>query len=283
MGTPNADQIEYWNQVSGARWVAVNERLDALLSPLGTRAMDRAAPIAGERAIDVGCGCGQTSLQLAERVGASGSVVGIDLSAPMLARAAERAAQTGRDRITFVQADAQTQRFDPAADLVFSRFGVMFFDDPPAAFANLRAALVAEGRLAFVCWQELARNPWMGEPLAVVARHVELPPRPEPGTPGPFAFADASRVQAILAEAGFEGVEIEDVRQALSLGADPEAALDVLARGVGPVAGALAEATPDAREAVVRDLRELLAGRSTADGVVFEAAVWVVRARNPGP
>src|SRR5262245_12673652 len=200
---PNTDMIKYWNDQVAAKWVADNDQLDAMLSPLGAAAIDRGAPRAGERVIDVGCGMGQTSLQLAERVGAKGAVLGVDISTPMLERARERARAAGVTQASFENADAQTHSFPPASfALLFSRFGVMFFADPTAAFTNLGRALKPGGRLAFVCWQPLLQNPWMRDMLGAIAKHVTLPPPAAPNAPGPFAFGDPARVRGILERAG---------------------------------------------------------------------------------
>ena len=161
---PNAQQIEYWNELSGARWVAMNDVIDAQISPLGEVAMLRAAVAPGERVLDIGCGCGQTSLQLAERVGQDGRVLGLDISAVMLERARERAEQAGLANLEFRNADAQTEPFAGAFDLLFSRFGVMFFASPEAAFSNLRSAVRPGGRLTCLTWQGLGANPWMQVP-----------------------------------------------------------------------------------------------------------------------
>ena len=165
----NAAQIEYWNEVSGPKWVALDDVINAQIEPVGVAAMDRAEVSASDRVIDVGCGCGPTSLGLARRASA-GRVTGIDISGPMLARARERADAAGLANLSFERADAQTHAFEGGGtDLVFSRFGVMFFDDPVAAFANLGRALTADGRMVFACWQGLGDNAWMRVPIAAVA------------------------------------------------------------------------------------------------------------------
>ncbi len=279
----NQQQIDYWNEVSGPRWVAAQERLDGMIEGLGLAGMDGAGVAAGERVIDVGCGCGATSLALAGRVGATGGVLGVDISGPMLARARERADAAGLHNLHFQQSDAQTHVFAAAAaDLVFSRFGVMFFDDPVAAFRNLRGSLRPGGRLAFVCWQPLDLNPWMALPMQAIAPFVEARPRPEPGEPGPYAFADPTRVRRILEDAAFEAIEIEGLSSAQRLGKASEDALDFLLTGVGPVASALTETTPTARAAAADALRALLARHETHDGVEFDSAVWIATARAPG-
>jgi SAM-dependent methyltransferase len=279
---PNAQQIEYWNEAAGPRWVEASDFLDAQIGGLGLQAIDRAAPAAGDRVIDVGCGTGQTSAQLGERVGPSGSVLGIDISAVMLARAQARARRAGLMQVTFANADAQTHDVTGAQrDLLFSRFGVMFFADPRAAFANLRRALRPAGRLCFLCWQELGRNPWMLETIGALARHVPLPAPPEPGAPGPFAFADPVRVTEILEGAGFENVAHEALEQPMAIGGGGplEEAVEFML-GLGPASAALRE-FPEKREAVAASLREVLERHVTPEGIVMEGAAWIVTARNP--
>src|SRR3954471_10408981 len=173
-------------ETGGRAWVRMQDRTDALIDPLGRIAIERLGVAAGERVLDVGCGCGQTLLQLADLTGPSGHVLGVDISPPMLARAQERVA--GRPTIALALGDAQTHDFAPGAfDAVYSRFGVMFFDDPPAAFRNLRAAARSGARLSFVCWQELAKNPWGARPLEAVMRLLPASAMPDmlrEGRPG---------------------------------------------------------------------------------------------------
>jgi SAM-dependent methyltransferase len=278
---PNAEQIRYWNEQSGPRWVAAEATLDAQIAPLGLAAMERARIAAGERVLDVGCGCGQTTLQLAERVGARGSVTGIDISAPMLERARARASERGFAHVRFVNADAQTETIGAAAfDLVFSRFGVMFFADPVAAFANLRASLAPGGRVVFVCWQELARNLWMRVPLQAAAPHLPPQTPPAPGAPGPFAFADPARLRGILEAAGFRDVAIDPFESLLDVGGAGgtlEQAVE-LVMGLGPLGVALREASAELRQRVTNAVREALAPHATAAGVKLGSAAWIVRA-----
>jgi SAM-dependent methyltransferase len=275
---PNAEQITYWNEQAGPKWISENARLDAMLAPLGLAAMERARPGKGERVLDVGCGVGQTSLQLAARVGVTGSVLGVDISAPMLARARERAGAEKLANVAFENADAQTYAFTPnSVDLVFSRFGVMFFADPGAAFANIARALRPGGRLAFVCWQALAQNPWMRDSIAAIAKHVQLPAPAAPDAPGPFAFADAARVRAIIERAGFRSVAHEPLMGKMLLGKTLDAALD-FATEIGPAGSALREATEAQRAAATASIRESLAAHMTPDGVRMTYAAWIVTA-----
>lgn len=276
---PNAEQIRYWNEVAGPRWVSQNERLDHMIGALGTAAIERAAPAPGERVIDVGCGCGSTSLEIARRAGTAGSVLGVDISAPMLGVARERASAAN---VRFETADAQTHAFPAASfDLVFSRFGVMFFADPTAAFRNLRGALRPSGRIVFLCWQALARNPWMTVPLAALASVVPLPPPPPPDAPGPFSFGDPERVRGILSSAGFGEIAFEPLEQKVWIGGKG-ASLDESAQfalQLGPAGAAFRDAAPEQRDRVAKVVRDALAAHATPDGVPMDAVAWVVRAR----
>ncbi|HZS35472.1 MAG TPA: methyltransferase domain-containing protein [Polyangia bacterium] len=277
----NDEQIAFWNGPRGEEWVKEQEAMDRALEPFGRAALERAEPRAGEHAIDVGCGCGATTLALAAAVGPSGGVVGVDVSAPMLARARERA--RGLAHVTFVEGDAAAHAFERRADLVFSRFGVMFFADPAAAFANLRGALSPRGRAAFVCWRKLADNPWLGVPLAAAKRIVPpLEPPPPADAPGPLAFADPDRVRAILERAGFVEAAIApfDHRMPLGDGRGLDAAVEH-AITIGPTARLIAVANPDAATLarVRREVREALAPHADASGVSFPAGAWIVTAR----
>lgn len=278
---PNAEQIRYWNEQAGPKWVALQELLDLQLAGLGTRAIDRAAIVHGEAILDVGCGCGTTSLELARRAGETGNVLGVDVSAPMLDLARRRARDAGLRNVRFELADAQTHQFSCASrDVAFSRFGVMFFSDPVAAFANVRRALKPGGRLAFVCWQSLGLNPWMAVPLAAVAQHVSLPPPASPDAPGAFAFADRDRVGGILKKAGFSEIAFEAVEESLIIGgtADLDTAVEFLLT-LGPTQALLAQADEPLRAQVVRSVRTSLVPHHGPDGVRMPAAAWVVRAR----
>ncbi len=282
MSPANAEMIRYWNEGAGPAWVAMQERLDAQLAAFGALTRERAGVAVRERVLDVGSGCGGTTLELAGAVGAGGRVVAVDISEPMLARARVRAEAAGLDeRIEWQCADAQTAGFDDASfDCVYSRFGVMFFEDPPAAFTNLRRALRPGGRLAFACWQARERNPWMMAPALAAMQHVAFPPPPAPDAPGPFAFADAERVRSILAAAGFEDIEHEAVDGPMPLGRGGlDEALELFL-AVGPVGQALreAQAGPEQRERVVAAVREALAAFETPRGLEAPASAWIVTA-----
>jgi SAM-dependent methyltransferase len=216
----NAEQSRYWNEAAGPRWIAFRNAIGEQLGPLGRQAMHRGEIAAGERVLDVGCGCGDTTIELATRVGPAGMVLGVDLSAAMLERAAQTAREAGVANVRFENADAQTHPLPRGEfDVVYSRFGVMFFSDALAAFTNLRSALRPGGRLAFVCWQALSENPWLFVPLQAAAQHLQLPPPPAPEAPGPFSFADPERLRSILLRAGFDGIVLTELRETLTLGA----------------------------------------------------------------
>lgn len=275
--TANADQIAYWNNAAGETWAALQDRLDRQIELLGLRAIEAGAPQPGERVLDIGCGCGQTSFELARRVGPTGQVLGADISAPMLEVARERAAQATGAQVSFLQADAQTHAFPKGGfDLAFSRFGVMFFDDPAAAFRNIGAALRPGGRLAFVCWRPMLENAWMATPLFAALPLLPPLPPPDPTAPGPFAFADPDRVQAILGEAGFEAIDIQAHDQPIG-GNDLDETV-AMALKVGPL-GAVLREHPHLRDKVVGAIREALAPHVTPDGVMLPSATWIVTAR----
>lgn len=282
---PNAEQIRYWNEISGPKWVALQDFVDAQIEPLGRAAIERAALRSGERVLDVGCGCGGTSVELAARVGPGGGVTGIDISDVMLDRARSAARAQELHHLAFENADAQTHDFGgPSFDVVYSRFGVMFFAEPPAAFANLRRALRPDGRLAFVCWQSLRSNPWMLVPLMAVAEHVALPAPPPPGAPGPFAFADPEHVRGILAAAGFTDIAIEGREQTLAIGGqrDLDQAVSVLLQ-MGPTGAVLREAGAAVVAAAAASVRTFLEPYYTeTDGLRMPGAAWLVTARNAG-
>ncbi len=277
---PNAEQIAYWNDQAGLKWVRLQQQLDDMIGPLGGAALDRAKPAPNERVLDVGCGCGATSLELARRVGGGGDVLGLDLSSAMLERARDRAREQNLTPVRFEIADAQTHAFQgPGFDLIFSRFGVMFFADPEQAFRNLRGALAQNGRLCFVCWQAITRNPWMLVPLQAAAKHVQLSPPPAPGAPGPFSFAEEERVRGILEAAGFAEVLIDPLESQLTLGGSVplEEAVSFIVEGIGPTAAILRE-HPEQRGVVLSEVTEALAPFAGPDGVALPCAAWIVTA-----
>ena len=283
MADANSAQAHHWNFDAGPGWVARQEQLDRMLEPLGERGLATASPLPGERAIDVGCGCGATTIALARRVGESGHVLGVDISEPMLARARERCAELRLANVELMRSDAQQAQLPPAHDLAFSRFGVMFFDDPTAAMANIGRGLEPGGRIVFVCWQDRNRNPWMGIPMAAALQHVPAPPAPDADAPGPFAFADPERVRRILTDAGFADIALEAVEHELLVGgaSDLDGAA-AFAADSGTVRSVLGNADDDTRRRAAESIRAALAPYAVRDGVRLASAVWVVSAHKAG-
>jgi SAM-dependent methyltransferase len=275
---PNAEQITYWNETAGPKWIAHEQILDSQIRPLGRAAIDRAAIGGGEHVLDVGCGCGDTTLDLASRVGASGTVLGIDISTPMLERARERA--RGASNVRFENADAETHPLpERAFDVVFSRFGVMFFSDATRAFANLLHALREGGRLSFVCWQALEKNPWVGVPTAAAASVIPFPPRGPADAPGPFSLADPERVRRVLGGAGFRDVSLESLETFLDVGdSDLDRSVEFIVQ-MGPTGSALRQSGPEAVPRVVAAVKQALAPYHTKRGLHMQAAAWIVRGR----
>jgi SAM-dependent methyltransferase len=273
----NQDQKEYWNGRAGKNWAAQQDYTDQILGHITEAFIPFAAAKKGESVLDIGCGCGTTTFTFADCVGRDGSVAGIDISAPMLAVAQARAAASQAD-IPFIEADASNYAFQPVFDLVASRFGVMFFEDPVAAFKSIRKALAPKGRLAFVCWRALAENGWAAIPIA--AAMPLLPPQepPDPTAPGPFAFADPKRIETILSAAGFRDVEIVKFDGHMDMAATvEEAAASMLT--IGPLSRAAAE-LDEATRARIRDVvAKAMKPWLTPDGVRGPVACWFVRAR----
>jgi ubiquinone/menaquinone biosynthesis C-methylase UbiE len=275
----NADQIAYWNGPGGQHWADRQQTQDIVLAPVADILIDCAKAKAGERVVDVGCGAGATTIALAQKIGPTGRVLGVDISAPMLARA-RQIAQAGMP-IEFVLADATVYPFEPASfDLLASRFGVMFFAQPALSFANLRRALRPSGRLAFACWQEPRDNPFFMAPLQAVYKHVPKLPQLGPEDPGPFSFASEARVNRILSEAGFAGVAMEpyDLSLDIAVGRGLDAAVEASLE-IGPAARALQEQPPDVRAAATNSIREALAPFARGQTVPLGASIWIVTAR----
>lgn len=277
--TANTAQADYWNGGAGQTWVELQDIIDMELHPLGREVQGVLAPKPGERVLDIGCGSGQTSLDLAQAVAPAGSVLGVDISRLLLGLARERAADRNLP-VRFEAADAQVSDFGGEPfDAAFSRFGVMFFADPAAAFANIRKALKPGGRLAFVCWRPYDQNPLMKAPFDAALPLIPPPPPSDPLAPGPFAFADPDRVRGILTGAGFTDVAVRPF-DAMVGGWTPDQAL-LIAQRLGPL-GAILRENPDLRAKVLAAVADELARHTAPDGKVkMSAAVWIVTAVLP--
>lgn len=275
----NAEQIAFWNGPAGERWAREQAVLDRAFASFTVRLLAEAALGPGQRALDVGCGCGTTTLAIAEAVGSAGAVVGIDVSDPMLEHA--RARSAGRTNVEYVRADASTFRFEVAFDVAISRFGVMFFRDPTAAFANIRSALRPGAHIVFACWRPVADNEWVRVPYEVATRYVPPDPPPGPDEPGPFSFGDRARIERILAGSGFSAVSItpfdaETVVSEEGLDAAVEFAMDN-----GPTGRLLRDAPAAAKGRVREALDARLRPFARRDRIAMGGATWIVSASAP--
>ncbi|MDP9647283.1 class I SAM-dependent methyltransferase [Paraburkholderia caledonica] len=285
MAEQNAYQVADWNGQSGKRWVANQARLDAMASVFGQAAIEAAAPVTGERVLDVGCGAGASSLALAARVGPEGQVLGVDISEPLIGRARALAPQ-GTPAL-FQVADASSAELPEGAfDILFSRFGVMFFDDPTAAFAHMRRALRPGGRVAFVCWRGAAENAWVRLPMGAIKGILPSSAPPDPEAPGPFSFGDRGRVSRILTAAGFTDIAISpfDASVPFGEGGTRDAAIDDAVKmtlEVGPLSRVLADQPDDIRARASAAVRAAFAGLPGERSVMIDGAAWIVTARNP--
>ncbi len=278
---PNAEQIEYWNGDAGERWARYQDKLDSMLQPFSDAVLRIGAVKPGERILDVGCGCGATTFDIAIRAGAQGKTVGVDISAPMIARARNRAAAL-KSTAEFMLADASTHAFPPGTfDFLASRFGIMFFLEQVPAFTHLRQALTPGGRVAFVCWRPMKENPWISVPLFAALPHIPKQEPAVPGAPGPFAFDDPDRLRGVLTNAGYRSIEIEpfDAKLVVGGGADPVGDALQQTLDIGPLARIFRELDETGRTKSVDAVREALARHTSAEGVVMDGAVWLVTAR----
>ncbi|RWE17980.1 MAG: class I SAM-dependent methyltransferase [Mesorhizobium sp.] len=285
MAQHNADRVADWNDQSGERWVAHQARLDAMLAVFGQAAIEAAAPATSERVLDVGCGAGASSLALAALVGRRGQVLGVDISEPLIDRARALAPQD--TPALFRVADASSAELPEGAfDILFSRFGVMFFDDPTGAFAHMRRALQPGGRVAFVCWRSVAENDWMRLPTGAIKGIVPATAPPDPEAPGPFSFGDRGRVARILTAAGSTNIAISpfDASVPFGEGETRDAAIDdavQMAAEAGPLSRVPADQPDDIRARASAAIRAAFAECPGGRAVMINGAAWIVTARNP--
>jgi len=267
----NAEQRAFWNGAMGDGWVAVEAYIDRIMSPMTDVALARLAPKAGERIIDVGCGCGGTSRAIAAR---GAHVWGVDISEKMVTQAKHNA--EGVDNVFFSVTDAAHARYTDDHDAIFSRYGVMFFADPVAAFRNLRSGLVSGGRLVFLCWQSPALNPWIATGIAALTPYMDGPP-PDPNAPGGFSMADPERTAGILRDAGFTSVEVEPLVVQLALGDGVD---DMLRfhETVGPLSNLMTQLNQEQAAEAKQAVRSAYEAELGADGLTLEAATWLVTA-----
>jgi SAM-dependent methyltransferase len=270
-----------WAGRMGQEWARRVEEMDRQLAPAGVVGLEALAPRPGECILDLGCGAGATTALISAAVGPDGAVTAIDISPDLLAVARAR---PGNQRAEFLEGDAQGWAFDPGAyDALFSRFGCMFFADPPAAYANLRQALRPDARAVLMVWNDLASNPWAALPARVASEVLGPTDPPAPGAPGPFAWADPTVFGPILKEAGFSGLEWREAPILLQVGetgeADPVTRAVAMLTRIGPAARRLKGQPEDVREALAERLAPALEPYVEDGWVRMPGLVWVVRAR----
>jgi SAM-dependent methyltransferase len=280
----NEEQIDYWNGDAGKRWAQDDNTMARLLLPINQALLDHASIENSQNALDIGCGGGSQSLMLAQRLGADARVLGVDISRPLLEVARDKINTGGANcaELDFLQGDAAIHNFDPGSfDLLFSRFGVMFFDDPVAAFTNMRTALAPNGQLAFSCWQAMKTNEWTWIPIRTALQHLPPPEPPVPNAPGPFAFADPVRLESILADAGFSDIALQSFNTKLRISEAatlPEAVRELTR--IGPMGRLLQDQSEAALNKVYPALEETLEPYFREGALELDSAIWLVTATN---
>lgn len=275
----NAGMLSFWNGQGGHMWVERQTHTDITLAPMTEALLKFAAPRAGEHVLDIGCGCGATTLEFAQAIRPEGHVAALDISAPMLAEGRARSKAAGLTNIDWLEADAATATLDEF-DLLTSAFGLMFFGDPVAAFARMRGAARPGARMAFVCWRGLAENPWMEVPMTAVAQHLPPRPKPVPHAPGMFAFADPQRVTEVLTAAGWAAPTFKplDVELDIAAGRGLEEAV-IQTTCIGAVNSWLRNQSPEIVSAAIQSLREVFAPYRDDASVRLPAAMWLVSSK----
>lgn len=276
----NADQVEYWNGPAGQKWVDQSNRLDAMLAPFADTVIAKAGLKPDERVMDIGCGAGALTLRAAAAVGAKYGALGVDVSAPLIELARARA-KAAKAPARFELADASAFTAPDPVDIIVSRFGVMFFEDPAAAFANIRQSVKPGGRLAFICWQGLSVNDWALAPLQAAMPFLKEAPAPaDPTAPGPFAFQDKDRVAGILSDAGWANVAIDPVETTITLPGEDVATTARFMMQLGPLARVLGAQGIDPAP-VEAALITLMQDHKTPEGrIVMKSACWMVSGDN---
>ena len=273
---PNADQIEFWNGDAGQSWAKNQALLDAMMAPISEAVVDLAMAGPHDKVLDVGCGCGAPSLAMAE---AGADVTGIDISEPMLQLARKRASEQ-KLKADFILADALSHSFESDHSLLFSRFGVMFFADPIAAFKNLGTAMDDAGRLCFVCWRPVIENAWVAVPMGAAAAHLPSGQPADPRAPGPFAFADRDYVTEILDSSGYKDIEITTLDKKLTIGESDnmDDIIDFYMK-IGPLARVLSELEESVRSVALDAVREAVQPFIVDGRLSLDSACWLVQAQ----
>ena len=275
----NLKQKEFWSGSGGDVWVNKQSEMDIMLNPLGTKAISKLDLSKATKIIDIGCGCGATTLEIAKQLG-EGEIIGVDISEPMLARAAKNASDQSLSNANFQVLDVQVDDMPSDFDIAFSRFGVMFFEDPYQAFSNIYKSLKENGQLSFVCWQNPPLNPWQSLSLQVIKEYLDLP-SPPPKSPGPFAFEDKNYISDILNQSNFKDIEIEDNQEDIVMFSGKsieEACEDYLT--INPVVTEmLKNSKEELKDEILQALILKFSEFHNGDGLLFPSATWIVTAR----
>ena len=280
MEDKNIKQKEFWSGAGGDVWVNKQKEMDIMLNPLGQRAIDKLDLSNGKRILDIGCGCGATTLEIAKMI-PEGKIIGVDISEPMLNQARKDALEMSLSNTEFVVQDVQTDEISKDAfDIAFSRFGVMFFEDSYVAFKNINNALKIGGQLSFVCWQEPLLNPWQSLSIQVIKQFIDLP-APAPKSPGPFAFEDKSYIEDILDRSNFKEINIDDNQEEIIMFSGKslkEASEDYLT--INPVVTEMLKNSPkELKEEILEALIIKFSDFHEDHGLVFPSATWIVTAK----
>jgi SAM-dependent methyltransferase len=285
LATPNAEHVKVWNEILVPKFRRYRHVLVGGFSGHSDAALAEFPPGRGQRVLDIGCGFGETSLELATRVGPDGYVLGIDCCDAFIETGRADAGRAGLHNLRFEVADAQVARFDTDFDLCFARFGTMFFQNPVAALRNLRRALKPQGRLMMIVWRGIDDNPWLGLPKGIAQAHLPPPPDEAPNCgPGPFSMADQQTVTQMLTAAGFEDPGFMRTDTQACIGATPQAAVEFqLSLGpAGEIVREAGEAGERKRAIIEAEVVALLQTHTNERGVVIGSSSWCVTARNPG-
>ena len=279
MTQANAAQAAFWQELAPS-WLAAEQHSSKVAARFGQRAIDRLDPGPGQRVLDIGCGSGPTTIDLARRVGPDGQAVGVDIAPALVTAARRRAESTDVANAQFTVADVQTDDLGATPfDGAFSQFGVMFFADPEAAFARIHSLLRPGSAFAFACWQNLFANEWMFIPgAAAISVTGTMPPMPGPGEPGPFSLSEPGRIDELLAGAGFHDIEVESVAEIVVLPASDVESLVALSQRVGPAREALRTADDDTGRQIIAAIREALEAKVGDGELQLTAAAFVARA-----
>ena len=280
MEDKNIKQKQFWSGAGGDVWVDKQREMDIMLNPLGEKVIQGLDLKEETKILDIGCGCGATTLEIAKIVN-QGEVIGVDISEPMLERATQTASDMALTNISYQVKDVQVDEMpNKYFDIAFSRFGVMFFEDPFEAFKNINHSLKDDGQLSFVCWQHASLNPWQSLSIQVIKEFLDLPV-PSPKSPGPFAFEDKSYIEEILNASGFRDIEIKDNQEDIVMFSGKsirEACEDYLT--INPVVTEMLKNSPsELREEILEALIGKFSDYHKDDGLLFPSATWVVSAR----